>query len=66
MAEIKLYSVVSIKPDAEGWFGQIRKKFIGNSVGFVTCIGRYSGLIQVEFQGRTVNFLKPEDLIVEE
>lgn len=61
---VRLYSVVRIKPGCSEWFDMIRKKFTGDTVGFVTCIGRWSGKIQVEFQGRTVNGLQPDDLEV--
>lgn len=61
---IRLYSVVRIRTGRSNWFEMIRNKFTGDTVGFVTCIGRWSGLIQVEFQGRTVNGLQPDDLEV--
>ena len=64
MSEITLHSVVAMKRNQGEWFSKIREKFVGDSFGIVTCISRHNQWIQVEFLGRTVNFMQPDHLIL--
>lgn len=64
MEAITLNSVVAMKREQNEWFSTIREKFIGDKFGVVTCISRHNKWIQVEFVGRTVNFLRSDQLIL--
>lgn len=62
--DVKLGSAVRLKKDRGEWLGMIRKKFVGEHIGIVSCVSRWSGKIQVEFPLRMVNGLGPDDLEV--
>lgn len=62
---ISLGDRVTIKPGSSEWFDAVNQKFLKGEVGVVDCIGRWSGLIQVQFPSRLVNGLSPKDLLLE-